>query len=303
LFLRGVFLRAHAGYSLYYKAWERFDLQISRSLFKSGYLTFTGGYEPVAQLPFAQFGLTLNLEKFRSNSKIEYRQNELTINQSIRGSLGYDYKSHRFAATNTEQVGRASASVVLFVDNNSNGVCDAGDEKLPYKAIRLDQSATMQLGRDSVIRLSQLQAYYRYNIEVNRAALPNPVVAPALDKFSFLADPNQYKRIEIPFYRTGVAEGIVYVQQGETIIGQGGLRLIVKKERSDFTTTIRTASGGEFYMMDLPPGIYSIEVDPLQLDFLKAEYPAKVFRFEIKALSEGDFVEGIEMVLIRKSDK
>jgi hypothetical protein len=34
------------------------------------------------------------------------------------------------------------------------------------------------------------------------------MLAPALDKFSFVADPNQYKRIEIPFYRTGVAEGI-----------------------------------------------------------------------------------------------
>jgi hypothetical protein len=201
--------------------------------------------------------------------------------------------------TNTEQVGRASASILLFIDNNNNGVCDAGDERLPYKAVRLSQSATMQMGRDSVIRISQLQAYYRYNIEVNRGALPNPLIAPAIDKFSFVADPNQYKRIEIPFYRTGVAEGIIYLQQYETKSGLGGLRLLLKKEGSDFNLVVRTFSAGDFYVMDLPPGRYTLEVDPVQLEFLKAYYPAKVLKFEIKALAEGDFVEGIEMVLFK----
>lgn len=300
---RGLFIRAHAGYSMYYSNFESIDLQLSKSIFKTGYITISGGYEPVAKSWTGQFGLNLNFEQIRTATKAEYRQNNLVLYQSLRGSLGYDYRSHRFSATNTEQVGRASASVLLFIDNNNNGICDQGDERMPYKAIRLDQSATIQIGRDSVIRISQLQAYYRYNIEVNRSALPNPLIAPAIDKFSFVADPNQYKRIEIPFYRTGVAEGIVYLQQYETKTGIGGLRLLLKKEGSDVTQIVKTFSAGDFYVMDLSPGRYTLEVDPAQLGFMNAYYPAQVLRFEIKALAEGDFVEGIEIVLFKNGNR
>ncbi|MDD3384767.1 MAG: hypothetical protein PHN30_03525, partial [Bacteroidales bacterium] len=165
---------------------------------------------------------------------------------------------------------------------------------------RLDQSATIQVDRDSVIRITQLQSYFRYNMEVNRNQIKNPMLAPALDKFSFVADPNQYKRIEIPFYRTGVAEGIVSLEQEGLLKGLGGLRLQVLKEGGDDPEVVKTFSSGDFYVMDLAPGQYTIQVDPIQLDFLDAEQLDGPYRFEIKPMVDGDFVEGIQIILIKK---
>ncbi len=56
--------------------------------------------------------------------------------------------------------------MVLFVDNNNNGVYDAGDELIPAKGVKVDGMGKIELGRDSVIRVSQLQSYFRYNLEV-----------------------------------------------------------------------------------------------------------------------------------------
>jgi len=297
---RGIYLRGQASYSLYDQAFEEFSLQLSKSVFKSGYLTLSGSYLPIAKTPYVQMGLSVNLERIRSNSRASYRTGELSLYQSFRGSVGYDYKSRRFSTTNLDQVGRAAVSVLLFVDDNVNGKWDKGEERLPYKAVRLDQSATIQVDRDSVIRITQLQSYFRYNMEVNRNQIKNPMLAPALDKFSFVADPNQYKRIEIPFYRTGVAEGIVSLEQEGLLKGLGGLRLQVLKEGGDDPEVVKTFSSGDFYVMDLAPGQYTIQVDPIQLDFLDAEQLDGPYRFEIKPMVDGDFVEGIQIILIKK---
>ncbi len=47
-----------------------------------------------------------------------------------------------------------------------------------------------------------------------------------------------------------------------------------------------------------PPGRYTIEVDPAQLDFLSARMPEGPVEFEIRALSEGDFVEDLDLFMV-----
>jgi hypothetical protein len=51
--------------------------------------------------------------------------------------------------------------------------------------------------------------------------------------------------------------------------------------------------------MDLPPGQYTIEVDPSQLDFLNVKQLEKL-EFELKARAEGDYIEGLEIILVPK---
>ncbi len=298
VFTRGMFLRGSLSYDLFYEQIDRAELQLSRSIRQTGRLIVAGGYDFLARQPIVQLGFTVDLNAVRSATHVDYRNETYAVRQNLRGSVGLDHRPERVLLDNREQVGRAGASVILFVDNNNSGSYDAGDEILPYRAVRLDRSAKAHLGRDGILRFSQLQSYYRYNLEVNRAALPNPTLVPAKDRFSFITDPNHFKRIEIPFYQSGIIDGTVFVERDGRRQGQGGLRLIVKGVGHEYGETIRNFFDGSFYAMELPPGRYTLEVDPAQLEFLGGYQEGGPLGFEVRALAEGDFVENLDVVIV-----
>lgn len=300
VFVRGMFLRGNVSYSIPESALEDISLQMTRSLRQWGRVNFDVSYDFRNEQTQMRLGFIMDLRTFRSSTNVDVRNDRAVIRQNFRGSVGFDRNPDRMVMSNRNQVGRAGASVILFVDNNNSGTFDEGDEIIPYRAIRLDRSAQIFVGRDGIVRINQLQSYFRYNMEVVRQALPNPLLAPGKDNFSFIADPNRYKRIEIPFYRTGIIDGTVYITRDEERRPQGGLRLIITGLDNDFRETVRNFSDGSFFAMDMPPGKYTIEVDPTQLDFLGAHMPDGPIIFEIQALAEGDFLENFDIDIFGK---
>ena len=110
-------------------------------------------------------------------------------------------------------------------------------------------------------------------------------------------------RVEIPFYRGGIIDGIVSVDTRTGMQGQGGLRLLIKGVSVQYEQTIRTFADGGFYAMDIPPGQYTLEIDQAQMGFLNVTWPQGLLKFEIKASAQGDYVEGQKIVLIHEPQK
>jgi hypothetical protein len=302
VYVRGMYVRAQNMYDIRRNQLQSTELELSRTVFKTGRLNMGMTYNHLTNQINTQIGFTLDLHQVRSATTINTSGDRVTARQSLNGSIGWDHPNKALTLSNRQQVGRAAAAVLLFVDNNNSGTYDAGDQLLPYRGVKIDGTTTMELGRDSVLRLTQLQSYYKYNLSVNRNAIADPTLVPLKDEFSFIADPNQYKRIEIPFYRGGIIEGKVVIERNGTQTGQGGLRLILKTEGKDSEQIVRTFNDGGFYTMDLPPGKYTIEVDPSQMDFLDVKQLERL-EFEIRALSEGDYVEDLEIILVPKDKR
>ncbi len=296
VFVKGMFVRGQLIYRVRSNQVLTSELQISKTLFKTGRLNLSAAYNHVSHIVNAQLGFTLDLKPVRSTTTINSVNSSVSARQSFTGSIGLDAPHGHVDFSNRQQAGQAGADVILFVDNNNSGTCDKGDELLPCKGVKLDQSAVMKLGRDTILRLSQLQSYYRYNLSVVRNAIADPTVVPLKNDFSFIADPNQYKQIEIPFYRGGIIEGSVVLERNGNQSGQGGLRLLLKAVGKDYEQTVRTFEDGGFYTMDLAPGKYTLEVDPVQLNFMNAKQTG-ILEFEIKARSEGDYIEGLKILL------
>jgi hypothetical protein len=273
------------------------DLQLSRTLFRNGRLNINLGYNFQQKMLAAELSFTIDLNIIRSTTSFKSTGSYLTLRQSLNGSIGMDARKGRLELSNREQVGRAALSIVSYVDNNTSGIYDQGDEILPYNSVSLDNPVTANVGKDGVLRLSQLQSYYRYNLKVNRNAMADPTLVPLNGEFSFITDPNQYKRIEIPFYRGGIIDGNVSIQKPKGLQGQGGLRLMIKGIDNKYEQQLRTFDDGGFYAMDIPRGKYTMEVDEAQLGFLGVTKPAPL-EFEIKASAQGDYVEGQKIVLV-----
>jgi hypothetical protein len=186
------------------------------------------------------------------------------------------------------------------VDSNENELYDEGEEIVPAKAVRLDRSANILLGSDGLLRITQLQSYWKYRIDIDLAALPNPNLAPKLKSFSFIAEPNRFRAIDIPLYQTGTIDGTVLLEKNGQSQGQGGLRLILLKDGETEGEVIRTFSDGSYYSYGLLPGKYTLEVDPKQLEFMQASSNTAKLEFEIKALADGDYLEEMNIILLAK---
>jgi hypothetical protein len=296
--VKGMFLRAQAQYDVHNKKMIIAGLQFSRTVMRRARLNVNIDYYLRTSSARVQAGFTLDLNSVRSYTLYTGSGKEYAFQQTLNGSVGLDAASAKLSASSRQQVGKAAVSVLMFIDSNQNRRYDKGEEKVQARALRLGESATLDLGRDSILRFTQLQSYWKYNAEVVQSLLPSPSLAPLMSEFSFVADPNRYKRIEIPLYRTGVIEGRITLRKDSSDSGLGGVRLQLKGVDRTYEETIRTFADGGFYAMNLLPGKYTLEIDPAQLTFLNAvSQPVRV-EFEVKALAEGDYIENLNILLL-----
>ncbi|MDI6401908.1 hypothetical protein QLX67_07875, partial [Balneolaceae bacterium ANBcel3] len=296
--LRGIHLRGQADYSLRLDQMERVDIQLSRSFLGSGRLRASWGHNFIGGFNIIEGALTFDFNRTRSTSTARYSRNSGTFRQSFRGSVGFDDYHNRVILDNRQQVGRSAASVRMFVDRNNSGMFDEGDELIQVTALRLNRSGNIRLHGDGIVRVTQLQQYYQDNMEVNVAAIPNPLLVPVVREFSFVADPNRFKPMDIPFYMSGVLDGMVMQQRAGTVQGLGGVRVMLRQMDGDHEETIRTFSDGSYYAMEIPPGYYEAWVDSTQQNFLGMVSDPAVRRFEVRALAEGDFLEDMNFTLV-----
>jgi hypothetical protein len=302
-FMRGMFVRLQTHYLVRESSLQLTELQFSRPIGRTGRFNLNTGYDFYNSTLLVQGSFTIDFPFIRSGSSYRLSGTHGVFQQNISGSVGYDHHNRHIVTSNRSQTGKAAAAVLLFIDNNANGIYDAGDEILPYEAVRLDRGANIDLGKDKIIRISQLQAYYKYKLHVHRNAIPDATLIPAIEEFVFVADPNQYKYFEIPFYRGGTIDGYVMAQRQQTLEGISGLRLNITGMTNNYQTTVRTFSDGGFYAMELPPGDYQITVDSTQLSFLGMTYRDDIPVFTIEALADGFFIEDFEIVLIPEHEK
>lgn len=300
-FVRGVFARAQLNYVPSLNEIEDAEVQVSRSIMRSGRLQASAGRNFIGDFNLFRFTLTFDFTNVRSNTSVRSSRNVTTASQSVRGSVGYDSNHNRVLLTNRQQVGRAGVAVRMFVDNNNSGTYDEGDELIHESAARVDRAGGARFTRDGITYISQLQPYRQYNMTINKASLNNPMLVPLVENFSIITDPNQFKLIEIPFYMSGIIDGMVYrVADDGRRTGTGGLRLYLTQidppeGSSPHSEELRTFSDGSFYAYEIPPGKYQLEADPSQLGFLNAISVPEVLEFTVEASAQGDFVEGLEI--------
>jgi len=301
-YLQNTFISGTLNYSPGLGQFREAELQASRSIFEQGRLQASYARNFAGRFNYINLGLTIDFNSFRSTSTARNIRSQSSFTQNIRGSIGFDDYNKDFVFSNREQVGRAATSLRLYVDSNNSGSYDEGDDIIQEEAVRIGRAGSKSSSDEGVLRFSQLQQYYRINMEINQAAIKNPMLVPKLEKFSIITDPNQYKPINIPFYTSGVISGKVVKSVNGQTSPQSGLRIYLKSKpdsTSDesFSKEMRTFSDGAFYSYEIPPGSYNLYVDRKQLEFLDMTSEPDTMSVEVEALAEGDFVEGLNFTL------
>lgn len=291
-FFQAFFLRGVATYDLQTRTLQDATLQFSKTFMQIFQFNLGVDYNFAGKTTSFEAGLIMDLNFTRTSSIFDYSNESITSRQSLYGSVAIDCGAAFLS--NREQIGKGGIDVILFVDNNYNGKYDAGDELIPARGVKVEGRGKVELGRDSIIRVTQLDSYFRYNLEVDRQQI-DPNLVPTIDKFSFVVDPNQMRRIEIPFYRGGTISGNVYLEREGIRTPLSGSRVIIRAAKGNFGDTLRTFADGGFYAMNVAPGSYTLIVDPVQLKFIQAVQKGP-FSITVHHSQQGDIIEDLVIV-------
>lgn len=293
--LNGTLVVGQAGYQLNGGGLGRISLEASRTLLRDGRIAVGFEHDPISEDTRFSIRYFFDGPLVRSGLTVQQRSQETFTSGYVRGAVAYDPLRQRPLFSGREWLGSSAASIRLFVDRDNNGRYGAGEPLIDPNAIRFRRSIATVIGADSVLRTADLQAYNRYSVEIDQGRIKNPLWVPRFENFSFETDPNGYKRVDVPFYTAGVVEGTVLRRVGDALQPLSGVRVRLRSLDGRADVTVPTFSDGSYYHMGLPPGRYEASVDPGQLAILSAV--AAPVSFEVDATAEGDFVEGIDIVL------
>jgi len=294
----GIYTKTKAEFNFQTNTLNHIGLQVSSKVWQNGRVCFTAEHNIPGQFTTLKFSFTYDFPAARSVSSANYSSFSTEITQSLRGSIGYDRNHQTFLFNNRQQVGRAAASVRMFVDNDNSGEYTDGEEIIPDKAIRIKTTSTKITESNGILRLSQLQPYRHYNLEIDMTRIRNPVLVPATKNFSIIPDPNSYKQIDIPFYMSGVIDGKVVRKLENTQQPVAGIRLYLVDQNGENVQTLRTFSDGSFYAMEIPPGEYSLIIDSSQLEFLQSTVTPSEHSVIVEPVAKGDYVTDLNFLLI-----
>ncbi len=266
---------------------------LERSLFRNAWLSVSvdrdlrSQYSGVSatlryQLPFAQY----NANAYRANADVSYQQ-------SLRGTLGFDQDAGQFIAGNEAWAERGGLSIAAFLDLNGNGIREGDEPGAGRFSIQTDEGVVQRAESGDVTRIYGLEAYHEVTLTIDPESFDNPLWKPAVTTFLVTVDPNEFKTVSIPVLVTGEIDGIMRPPTGQPLF-EG---TVLRWERVDGTESaiVPMRPSGAFSLRGMRPGTYRLFPDSAQLAARHAV--ADTLTIELRAQADGDIVEGLVLAL------
>lgn len=276
--------------------------EIEKRISRSGYFSlsteenFRSGYRSIDfsfrwDLPFAQ-----------SNFSARYTGQDIITSQGMRGSVAFGTGNGYVHSDNRSTVGRGGLTLIPFIDVNHNGTKDKNEPLAKGLKIRINSGRVILNRKDSLIRIVELEPYTSFLVELDENSLEQIAWRLKYKSFRVYVDPNQFKKIEIPIFPMGEANGWVFITDEISARGQGRINVNLFSINGNRVASVMTEPDGKFTYLGLPPGNYYAEVDSQQIERLRFSRQPERIAFEIKPNEFGDIVDGIDFNLSKVSD-
>ncbi|TVR85815.1 MAG: hypothetical protein EA411_12195 [Saprospirales bacterium] len=241
----------------------------------------------------------MDLQFGRVSTGVLATSNTWQTNQNVFTSIQFGGKSHKVSARSRSNLGRGTIDVRLFVDANHNGVRDEGEPLVNQAIVSLSGSSREELIEvDSVFRFYGLELYTNYIINVDKNSLPNISWTIDHEVYSIYPEPNRVRTLEIPVKPMGEIEGRVMMETREgTATPARNVRVIIYDSDGNLVVQLSTDEMGYFFHLGFPPGSYTAQLEPTQLERLNASARQLTIEFELEPSVEGDFIPGLDFVL------
>ena len=243
------------------------------------------------------FSFKYDLPFARTGFSSSYSNNSFNFSESAQGSLAFGADNGEIISGNNSALGKGGILCYPFLDLNRNGKKDKGEKMVLLSSVKVTGGKAIISEKDSIVRISDLNAFINYNVEFSDSNLENISWKFPNKVYQILIDPNQYKKVFVPIYVMGEVSGMVDLQSGNNNVGQGRITLQIIDAKGTKVAETLSESDGYFSYLGLKPGKYTIKVDPEQLKKLNYQATPATQTFTIEKSDDGSIIEGISFVL------
>ena len=300
--LRGLLLSVRSSYDLHTHEVLGLSTNVSKSLSRYVRIQVDVGQDLRSDITTVTLRAMVSLSRVRTTtSAFASSSGPAAVSQDVSGAVSYDAGTGRLGMADQNWVGRSAATVRLFVDYDGDGRRSESEPFIRNGGIRFQRSVSTRATSEGFVLAHNLLPYEQYSISVDQSRIRNPLWVPRTEAFSFVADPNVHKVIDVPFYVSGEVTGSVLMESSDGRRSVPGLKLHIREIGGTAAWEEAVFSDGSFYKIGLPPGSYEAYVDSAQVRVLGVKSDPPRHRFNIQVTEYGDMVDGLEFVL-RKAD-
>ncbi len=223
---------------------------------------------------------------------------ETTVGLQFFLALGFEPRKTQVVTDATSMTQSGAASVLVFLDKNSNGVRDSNEEALEGVGFKVDgQRHPTKTNAEGIANLQHLPIRKQVDLGLDPSTLEDLRLTPKLRGLRFVPRPGRALEIEFPILSTIEIDGNIRLQDKKTLrpVADVEIELCDVNDNDRVVAQTKSASDGFYILNQVPPGTYKLRINEDQSSRLKIKIKETNF-IEVKA--EGDFISGIDRTLI-----
>ena len=242
-------------------------------------------------LPFARTGISAL-----------YDSKKLIISENAEGSIAFG-SNNTVITGNNSAVGKGGILLYPFLDLNNNGSFDKGEQMILLSKVRVSGGRAVISEKDSIVRISDLNAFVDYIVEFSDNDLDNIAWRFKNTIYQIMVDPNQYKRVYVPILSLGEISGMVYLNNNNNLDGLGRITVQIYNKQGKKVAETLSESDGYYSYLGLNPNDYVVRIDEEQLKILDYQSTPLKHNAVITQSVDGDFLDGLDFVLNSKEKR
>ena len=297
---KGIRITPQAQYEYLEKKFSILRSEFEKRVFKTGFLNFSYERNVFKKTNIFMAGIRLNLSFAQAAFTIRKYDHSTQFIQTSSGGLMFDSHTGYLMASNQSNVGRGGLLISPFLDYNCNGIRDEGEPGVHGLIVRIPLGQIQQSKNDTLIKITGLEAYNKYYIDLDKNSFDNPSWKIRNKVIEVIADPNNFKLIEVPVAVLGEVSGMIYKNDSKE--GMGGVIINIYDLKNNLVAKTLSEPDGYFSYLGLASGSYIVRSDEAQLLKINMTNMTGPLPFRITAKKEGDIVDGLELN-ISENDK
>lgn len=205
-------------------------------------------------------GINWRFSRLSAGASVQVGDNgEYTATLSLSTSLLRDPGPGRWMAGGRVQSRSAAASVRVFLDENNNGIRDAGEPAIPDVGMRARGAGPGTVTNEHGLALLHgLPTYRPLEITLDDGTLEDPFWTVRENRRQVTLRPGRTAELLMPVLPTGAIEGTIHMADGPRLEPAPNRALQVFNMDGERMERTRTAYDGYYYVEGLTPGYYRV---------------------------------------------
>lgn len=185
---------------------------------------------------------------------------------SLRVGLSREPRQGRWNSDAMGVAAYGALSAQAFLDQNGNGRLDPGEKPLPGVTSFVNGVARPE-GADAegILYQHSIPADIRAKVLVNASSLPDPMMQPGGEGFTFIPRAGHTTLLGLPVIQTGDVNGTVYLKRSGTTRPMPGVTVELVDGDGQVVASARSAYDGYYELQNFRPGSYQLRIKPEDL--------------------------------------